>query len=162
MPAARAETLAQKHTAVSPATSPEVISPLSARVFLGIQPRVKKDDRSDFTQSLRSSYTGLYPQSVDSCITQLKAQGPSRTCNESKEVKKCWHGEGSTWRGGLRHGKGRAMFGYKKPPLPSPYGVLVGFGARGSYERGTPVSARGAFRAAWGGPPRERGSYVWM
>ena len=23
---------------------------------------------------------------IDSCITQLKAQGPSRTCNESKEV----------------------------------------------------------------------------
>ena len=22
---------------------------------------------------------------IDSCITQLKAQGPSRTCNESKE-----------------------------------------------------------------------------
>ena len=25
---------------------------------------------------------------IDSCITQLKAQGPSRTCNESKEKKK--------------------------------------------------------------------------
>ena len=24
---------------------------------------------------------------IDSCITQLKAQGPSRTCNESKEGK---------------------------------------------------------------------------
>jgi len=24
---------------------------------------------------------------IDSCITQLKAQGPSRTCNESKEEK---------------------------------------------------------------------------
>ena len=23
---------------------------------------------------------------IDSCITQLKAQGPSRTCNESKDV----------------------------------------------------------------------------
>jgi len=23
---------------------------------------------------------------IDSCITQLKAQGPSRTCNESKEA----------------------------------------------------------------------------
>jgi len=25
---------------------------------------------------------------IDSCITQLKAQGPYRTCNESKEEKK--------------------------------------------------------------------------
>ena len=25
---------------------------------------------------------------IDSCITQLKAQGPSRTCNESKEEEK--------------------------------------------------------------------------
>ena len=30
------------------------------------------------------------------CITQLKAQGPSRTCNESKEEEKL------TWRG---HGR---------------------------------------------------------
>jgi len=28
---------------------------------------------------------GLYLRLIDSCITQLKAQGPSRTCNESKE-----------------------------------------------------------------------------
>ena len=28
---------------------------------------------------------GLYLWPIDSCITQLKAQGPSRTCNESKE-----------------------------------------------------------------------------
>jgi len=25
---------------------------------------------------------------IDSCITQLKAQGPARTCNESKEEEK--------------------------------------------------------------------------
>ena len=29
-----------------------------------------------------------YLRRIDSCITQLKAQGPSRTCNESKEEKK--------------------------------------------------------------------------
>ena len=29
---------------------------------------------------------------IDSCITQLKAQGPSRTCNESKEVWGCLGG----------------------------------------------------------------------
>ena len=28
---------------------------------------------------------GSYLRLTDSCITQLKAQGPSRTCNESKE-----------------------------------------------------------------------------
>jgi len=27
-----------------------------------------------------------YLRLIDSCITQLKAQGPARTCNESKEV----------------------------------------------------------------------------
>jgi len=30
----------------------------------------------------QSSYLRL----IDSCITQLKAQGPSRSCNESKEA----------------------------------------------------------------------------
>jgi len=28
---------------------------------------------------------GSYLRLIDVCITQLKAQGPSRTCNESKE-----------------------------------------------------------------------------
>ena len=28
---------------------------------------------------------GSYLRLIDSCITQLKAQGPSKTCNESKE-----------------------------------------------------------------------------
>ena len=28
---------------------------------------------------------GSYLRLVDSCFTQLKAQGPSRTCNESEE-----------------------------------------------------------------------------
>ena len=31
------------------------------------------------------SEAGLYLRRIDSCITQHKAQGPSRTCNESKE-----------------------------------------------------------------------------
>ena len=29
--------------------------------------------------------TGSYLRLIDSCITQLKVEGPSRTCNESKE-----------------------------------------------------------------------------
>ena len=32
-----------------------------------------------------STETGSYFRLIDSCITQLKAQGPSGTCNESKE-----------------------------------------------------------------------------
>ena len=32
---------------------------------------------------LRAGAVGRGP--IDSCISQLKAQGPSRTCNESKE-----------------------------------------------------------------------------
>jgi len=28
---------------------------------------------------------GSYLRPIDSCVTQLKAQGPSTTCNESKE-----------------------------------------------------------------------------
>ena len=32
-----------------------------------------------------SSEAGSYLRLIDSCITQLKDQGPSRTCNESKE-----------------------------------------------------------------------------
>jgi len=31
------------------------------------------------------SEAGSYLRLIDSCITQLKAQGPSRTCNGSKE-----------------------------------------------------------------------------
>ena len=33
---------------------------------------------------------GSYLRLVDSCITQLRAQGPSRTCNESKEEEEGW------------------------------------------------------------------------
>jgi len=31
------------------------------------------------------SEAGSYLRLIDSCITQLKAQGPARTCNESQE-----------------------------------------------------------------------------
>ena len=31
------------------------------------------------------SEAGSYSRLIDSCITQLQAQGPPRTCNESKE-----------------------------------------------------------------------------
>ena len=34
---------------------------------------------------ISGSKAGSYLRLIDSCITPLKAQGPSRTCNESKE-----------------------------------------------------------------------------
>ena len=37
---------------------------------------------------LELTETGSYLRLLDSCITQLKAQGPSGTCNESKEEEK--------------------------------------------------------------------------
>jgi len=38
-----------------------------------------------FTEMCSGSEAGSYLRLIDSCITQLKAQGPSRTCKESKE-----------------------------------------------------------------------------
>ena len=38
---------------------------------------------------------GSYLRRIDSCITQLKAQVPSRTCNESKEEEKKCRAKGS-------------------------------------------------------------------
>ena len=37
------------------------------------------------TEMCCGTEAGSYLRLIDSCITQLKAQGPSRTCNESKE-----------------------------------------------------------------------------
>ena len=37
-----------------------------------------------FTEMCCGTEAGLYLRLIDFCITQLKAQGPSRTCNESK------------------------------------------------------------------------------
>jgi len=46
------------------------------------------------------SQAGSYLRLIDSCITQLKAQGPSRTCDESKEEDRCVHRSRSApmWR----------------------------------------------------------------
>ena len=38
-----------------------------------------------FTKMCIGSEAGLYVRLIDSCITPLKAQGPSRTCNQSNE-----------------------------------------------------------------------------
>jgi len=41
-----------------------------------------------FTEMCCGTEVGSCLRRIDSCITQLKAQGPSRTCNESKEEEK--------------------------------------------------------------------------
>ena len=40
---------------------------------------------TSFTEMCSGSEAVSYLRPIDSCFTQLKAQGPSRTCNESKE-----------------------------------------------------------------------------
>ena len=40
------------------------------------------------TEVSSGSEAGSYLRLIDFCITQLKAQGPSRTCTECKEEKK--------------------------------------------------------------------------
>ena len=39
-----------------------------------------------FTEMCCGNEAGSYVRLIDSCITQLKAQGPSATCNESKKT----------------------------------------------------------------------------
>ena len=44
-------------------------------------------ENNHFTEMCSGSEAGSYLRCIDSCITQLKAQGPARTCSESKEEK---------------------------------------------------------------------------
>jgi len=47
---------------------------------------IEEGDHPKVGQEMCSgSEAGSYLRLIDSCITQLKAQGPSMTCNESKE-----------------------------------------------------------------------------
>jgi len=48
-------------------------------------PSSNRFKNNHFTEMCSGSEAGSYLRLIDSCITQLKAQGPSRTCNESKE-----------------------------------------------------------------------------
>jgi len=48
--------------------------------------RAARGETRDDRQEVRVAEAGSYSRLIDSCITQLKAQGPSRTCNESKEA----------------------------------------------------------------------------
>ena len=40
---------------------------------------------NEVAEPVTHSEAGSYLRLIDSCITQLKAQAPSRTCNESKK-----------------------------------------------------------------------------
>jgi len=46
---------------------------------------VVHDAKVYIAEMCSGSEAGSYLRLIDSCITQLKTQGPSRTCNESKE-----------------------------------------------------------------------------
>ena len=50
---------------------------------------------------------------IDSCITQLKAQGPSRTCNESKEEEEEEEDSGKRGEEGWRAARSEHGFGTK-------------------------------------------------
>ena len=52
---------------------------------------------------LRVGEAGSYLRLIDSCITQLKAQGPSKTCNGSKEEEE----EGGGWEVRQKGGFGK-------------------------------------------------------
>jgi hypothetical protein len=64
----------------------------------------------------RYSCMGSYLRVIDSCITQLKAQGPSRTCNESKEAE----------RRLLHGGEIRLASGLNARPTNPPVGTVHG------------------------------------
>ena len=54
-----------------------------------------------FTEMCCGTETGSYLRLIDSRITQLKAQGPSRTCNQSKEEDMCQWGFYTCMRQGV-------------------------------------------------------------
>jgi len=79
------------------------------------------------------SEAGSYLRLIDSCITQLKVQGPSRTCNESTEEEEDLEEADALdrhdGRGERRDRPGRCQ----NPPLDRLYGSRFrasGFGLR--------------------------------
>ena len=63
---------------------------MCGRTDAGADPEPPGGAHGDFDQGRAGGDAGQFPylRLIDSCITQLKAQGPSRTCNESKEEEK--------------------------------------------------------------------------
>ena len=66
--------------------------------------KIKSDP---LAETCSGSESGSYLRLIDSCITQLKAQGPFKTCNESKEEEAEGHRGGSGRRAELGEGRGR-------------------------------------------------------
>ena len=56
-----------------------------ATQVLAVAPASPPQLNNHFTEMCCGTEAGLYLRLIDSCFTELKAQGPSRTCNESKE-----------------------------------------------------------------------------
>ena len=78
--------------------TPVVVPHVHPRLCFGLQkcavvPNRKVGPRkphldNHFTEMCSGAEAGSYLRPIDSCITQLKAQGPSMTCDESKHAKK--------------------------------------------------------------------------
>jgi len=59
----------------------------SIMMFILVHPsRVSVGNHTTLSEMCSGSEAGSYLMLIDSCITQLKAQGPSRACNESKRA----------------------------------------------------------------------------
>ena len=69
----------------------------------------------------------MYLRLIDSCVTQLKAQGPSRTCNESKqeEEKELESEAGGAEQVRLREILGQAPWRGNPPPSSSSSFLLL-------------------------------------
>ena len=63
-----------------------------------------------FTEMCSGSEAGSYLRLIDSCSTQLKAQGPFRSCNESKEEEDLGGGPSGRGRPGALRGRERQCF----------------------------------------------------
>ena len=80
----RGATLTRKRLPLGPYSRGQRLRGAGASLldFLLLSSQFKKNH---FTWLCSGSEAGSYLRLADSCVTQLKAQGPSRTCNESEE-----------------------------------------------------------------------------
>ena len=59
--------------------------PASEPLHISVKKLFSESGGPCLTIFMRASFRISYLRLIDPCITQLKAQGPARTCNESKE-----------------------------------------------------------------------------